>query len=224
VTNLFWKYIHEKLPTNFWKPLIPSRYLVSVTPSPFSWLPSIDITQPYGQNSFSDDWVPAEHFKDAEETDILVAVADDKPAVKDAVKEMTTDNSSAYQTRLRPIRKHQYFRQILPFIPPFHRRMGKYPGLDRKVGLRLVEWNSPVVDRLLEVRCMDMTCTVVIISILGLDTSLHYYTCYMYSVLSVQWIWWEREEEEAEEEEEDGAERGGDVDGQSSSKDGRYYS
>ena len=34
----------EKLPTNFWKPLIPSGDLVSVTPGPFSLLPSNDIT------------------------------------------------------------------------------------------------------------------------------------------------------------------------------------
>ena len=163
----------EKLPTNSWKPIIPSRDPVSVTPSPFSWLPRIDIPQPvqnrngqtkqtYWQHSFYDDWVTLEHSIDAEETDILVVVADDD--VKDAVKEVTTDNSSAYQTRLRPIRKHQYFRQSLPFNAPFHRRMGKYTILDRKAGLRLGEWNSPVVDRLLEVRWMDMTCTVLIIS------------------------------------------------------------
>ena len=108
----------EKLPTNSWKPIIPSRDPVSVTPSPFSWLPSIDIPQPYGPHSFSDDWVTVEHSKDAEETNIL-----DKATVKDAVKEVTTDNSSAFQTRSRLIRL-----------------------------IRLVEWNSPVVDRLLEVR------------------------------------------------------------------------
>ena len=49
-------------------------------------------------------------------------MADDKATVEDAVKEVTTDNSSAFQTRSRLIRL-----------------------------IRLVEWNSPVVDRLLEV-------------------------------------------------------------------------
>ena len=120
--------------------------------------------QTYLQHSFYDDWVTLEHSIDAEETDILVAVADEKPTVEDAVKEVTTDNLSAYQTKLRPIKRQKYFRQSLPFIAPFHRRMGKYPSLDRRAGLRLGEWNSPVVDRLLEVRWVDMTCTVLIIS------------------------------------------------------------
>jgi hypothetical protein len=108
-----------------------------VTPSPFSWLPIIDIPQPYVQHSFSDDWVTLERSKDAEETDILGSVADDKATVEDTVKEVTTDNSSAYQTRLQPIRKNQCFRQSLPFIPPLHRKMGEYPNLDRKAGPRL---------------------------------------------------------------------------------------
>ena len=86
--------VKEKLPTNFWKPLIPSRDLVSVTLSPFSWLPSVDIPQTvqirneqtYVHHSFSDDWDIVEHSKDAEETDILVAVADYNPTVEDTIE------------------------------------------------------------------------------------------------------------------------------------------
>jgi hypothetical protein len=95
--------------------------------------------------------VTVQHFKNAEETDILVAVAADKPTLEDADKELITDNSSAYQRRLRPIKRQKYFRQSLPFMHPLHRRMGKYPSLDRKAVPRIEEWNSRVVDRLLEV-------------------------------------------------------------------------
>ena len=112
--------------------------------SPFSWQPSRDTAahEPTIDIS-SEQWVRVTPAP-------ATTAADDVTEDEEAKKQTKVD-----QRTRKPIRRRKYSKRKLPSLSYLQKRMGHSAVLEENVGFGFGEWNSPVVDRLLEVFRQD---------------------------------------------------------------------